>query len=371
MPWSTLLGSLLLILGALPALGRLPIPGDARNGQELFTTQGCIQCHSVKGEGGKTAPDLGRRTARDYTPSQMASLMWNHAPEMWSAMEAKGIARPQLTEQQAADLFAYFHSMRFFEQPGDAGRGKQVFRTKRCGDCHGISQALGTGAKPVAEWTSLADPILLAQQMWNHAAEMKEALAQKKIPWPHLTSQEFTDLLVYLQNLPETRGQRPEFSPASAETGEMLFDLKSCAGCHTGKLALQDRFVNRTVTDFAAAMWNHAPNMAETPPALRPEEMRRIVGYLWSLQLFDRPGSQGRGKTVYQAKQCGSCHDVAGTGAPSLVRREVQLDPLSVVSALWQHGPAMLREMRKKGIEWPRFTGTDMSDLLAYLNAGE
>ena len=34
---------------------------------------------------------------------------------------------------------------------------------------------------------------------------MKEAFAQRKLAWPTLTAQELTDMLVYLQNLPETR----------------------------------------------------------------------------------------------------------------------------------------------------------------------
>ena len=60
--------------------------GDARRGEQLFENEQCIRCHSVQGRGGRSAPDLGRRTDRDYTPTVMASLMWNHAPEMWATM---------------------------------------------------------------------------------------------------------------------------------------------------------------------------------------------------------------------------------------------------------------------------------------------
>ncbi len=353
-------------LAAGSAWGAIPIPGDARQGAEVFQKQGCIQCHSVGGQGGKLGPDLGRRIGRGYTPSLMASLMWNHAPEMWSAMEKAGIAKPELTAEQAADLFAYFYSARYFEQPGDAGRGKRVFESRRCGACHGLSTALEGGPKPVAEWVSLRDPLTLAAEMWNHAAQMKEAFAQRKIPWARLTSQELADLLVYLQNLPETRRASGEFAPASVETGEMLFRAKGCAGCHTGKNSLENRFPNRTMTDFAVAMWNHAPNMAPQPPALLPEEMRRIVGYLWSLQIFDHRGSPGRGKTVYVVKQCAVCHDDPASGAPKITGKK-ELNALSMVADLWKHGPAMHRQMAAKGLRWPRFQGREMADLLAYL----
>ena len=127
--------------GALVAWSALAagiVPGDARRGEQLFQSEQCVQCHSVNGRGGATAPDLAKRMDRDYTPTVMASLMWNHAPDMWAAMEKRGLARPALTPEQSADLFAYFVSARYFEKRGDAGRGKQAFAAKHCADCHGI-----------------------------------------------------------------------------------------------------------------------------------------------------------------------------------------------------------------------------------------
>jgi hypothetical protein len=38
-----------------------------------------------------------------------------------------------------------------------------------------------------------------------------------------------------------------------------------------------------------------------------------------------------------------------------------------MVSALWKHGPAMRGQMERKKIAWPKFTGSDMANLLAYL----
>jgi hypothetical protein len=39
-----------------------------------------------------------------------------------------------------------------------------------------------------------------------------------------------------------------------------------------------------------------------------------------------------------------------------------------MVAALWHHGPAMLQQMRSRGVAWPRFSAGDMSALIAYLN---
>src|ERR1700690_4054764 len=88
---------------AWSALGAGIIPGDARRGEQLFTSEQCIQCHSLKGKGGTLAPDLSRRVDRDYTPSVMASLMWNHAPDMWAAMKQQGIVKAELSTESAAD----------------------------------------------------------------------------------------------------------------------------------------------------------------------------------------------------------------------------------------------------------------------------
>src|SRR5579872_3030324 len=84
--------------------------GDASRGAALFNKLKCVACHTVRGQGGGTAPDLGQRTGGSYTPSLMAARMWDHAPEMWSAMKEQNVARPELTEQDASDLFAYFYA---------------------------------------------------------------------------------------------------------------------------------------------------------------------------------------------------------------------------------------------------------------------
>ena len=61
---------------------------------------------------------------------------------------------------------------------------------KRWAQCHGIGQALSAGIQPVAAWKSLADPIALAQQMWNHSAEMKPALDRMGIAYPRFSARE-------------------------------------------------------------------------------------------------------------------------------------------------------------------------------------
>ena len=344
-------------------------PGDARRGEQLFQTEQCVQCHSINGRGGTLAPDLARRIDRDYSPAVMASLMWNHAPDMWAAMTKQGIRKGQLSPESAADLFAYFVGARYFEKPGDAGRGKQIFAAKHCADCHGITSSKDPAAPPVAKWESLADPVVLAQQMWNHGPQMKAEFAKRKLARPSLTAQELTDMLVYLQNLPETRHLATNFLFPPSDSGATLFESKGCAGCHTGRLALESRLRNQTLTQIAADMWNHQPSMKNPPPTLSQEEMRQIIGYIWARQYFRGEGNAERGKKVFAEKSCASCHNDAASGAPKLAKGKDAYSDITMVSALWDHGPRMLELMKQRGVEWPRFTAQQMSDLIAYLNA--
>jgi mono/diheme cytochrome c family protein len=343
------------------------LPGDADRGKDVFRTQDCVVCHSINGEGGKSAPDLGQGVDRGFSPYVLVGLLWNHAPLMWAAMEGKGIAKPELSEQQAADLFVYFFAARYFEQPGDARRGERVFLTKRCVGCHGIASPLREGIQPVAAWQSLADPIALAQQMWNHSREMKPALDRMQVAYPRLSAQELADLLVYLRTTQPPR-HAGDFSLGPAESGENLFVLKGCAGCHKGALTLQARPTRYSLTDFAAAMWNHPSRTPHNPPPLTYEEMRRVVGYLVSTQFYEERGDLEKGKKVFARKHCGSCHDDPSSGAPARSAMVGRMTSFDMAAALWKHGPVMLDHTRLKKISWPQFSGSEMADLAAYLH---
>jgi len=351
------------------ALAAKIVPGDARRGEQLFKSEQCVLCHTFRGVGGVTAPDLSTRIGRDFTPAVMASLMWNHAPDMWAGMKKRGIVKAELSPESAADLFAWFVSARYFERPGDAARGKLAFTAKHCAQCHGIANSVAENAPPVAKWESLADPVVLAQQMWNHGARMREAFTAMRLARPRIAAQELTDMLVYLQNLPETRQLASNFTFPPSDSGEALFESKGCAGCHTGKMALEGLLRNQTLTDIAADMWNHQPSMKQPPPSLSQEEMRQIVGYIWARQYFLGNGNAERGSKVFAEKNCAACHNDPSSGAPKLAQGKDAYSDITLVAALWEHGPRMLDLMNQKKLAWPRFTAQQMSDLIAYLNS--
>ena len=337
------------------------IAADSARGAQLFESLSCVQCHSINGRGGTVGPDLGRRIDRNFTPASLAATMWNHAPAMWAAMRARNIRPGDLNEQAAADLFAYFYSARFFEKPGDAGRGKSLFTSKHCAECHRLT-----------DWQSIDQPMALVNALWNHAATMRQEFAAKKLKWPELTAQDLTDMLVYLRNLPSALSAPTRLEITAGTNGLVLFDSKGCAACHIGKIALTSRLKGKTLTDIAVAMWNHEPRMAATPAPLSPGDMREIVSYLWAAQFFEDAGNPAAGARVFAAKRCATCHNDASTAAPKLIGTGRPLNAANattIVSVLWHHGPQMLDQMKTKGIAWPRFEGSDMANLIAYLNS--
>jgi len=346
------------------ALSAASIPMDSLRGDKLFESQGCMQCHRLKGVGGTTAPDLSRVLDRAYAPADLASTLWNHAPTMWKAIQEKSLKVGDVDQQAAADLFASFYASRYFEMPGDAGRGKRLFTAKSCANCHGLTASPNPRAKPINQWQTIADPVALTGAMWNHSPAMWNELSKKQIPWPVLSSQDLTDLLVYLRNIsPAARAAAAMFKITEGENGEKLFESKGCIGCHKS----QQPASALTLTGVAASMWNHAAFLHLEPPRLDTTEMREVLSFYWAKQFFESTGDASKGRRLFTAKRCADCHSGAGPG-PVLWEKAGIWNGIAMVSALWRHGPSMLNQMNQEKIPWPVFRTGEMADLIAFIN---
>jgi cytochrome c2 len=352
---------LALLVSALSARAA-GFSADSTRGERLFQSLSCIQCHSVGGTGGTAAPDLGRIEDRGFTPASLAATMWNHAPTMWASMREHQIAAGELDQQAAQDLMAFFYAARFFEQPGDAGRGKRAFEREGCAGCHNL---------PVSQWQSLTDPIVLIDTMWNHRSLMLGAAASKGARFPVLSAQDLTDMLVYLRNLPGSRARTGLFQLETVGAGEAVFQSAGCAKCHQTVNALAQSVQGKTLTEIAVEMWNHAPRMAAAGAPAAPlsaGDMQALVSSFWAVKFFEGSGRPSSGSRVFASKNCAVCHNNASSGAPQLPIAGREFSGAAMVSVLWKHGPAMLDQMKTKGIAWPRFEGSQMADLIAYLN---
>jgi mono/diheme cytochrome c family protein len=294
--------------------------------------------------------------------------MWNHAPAMWTAIREREIRTGDLLDEQAArDLFAFFYAARYFESPGDAARGKRLFTERRCAHCHGVAAPVQPDVTPVTTWTGVTDPIALVDAMWKHGAVMRARLQAEHIPEPHLSGQELGDILVYIRNLPGRQRQPIHSVIAAPDDGEALLARDGCTECHAqGYASIADQVRGKSLTDLAAQMWNHGLSVT-TPERVQPD-MRAIISYFWVKHLFGERGQPERGRKIFESKGCASCHDNTAAGAPDLRRLPAGFSAATMVAALWRHGPRMLERMQGRGMRWPRFSRSEMENLISYLN---
>ena len=345
---------------------------DAKNGDAVLTREQCNECHTVNGQGmghepptGTSAVDLADRVTSAYRPAALASALWNHTPDMWTQMLARGDAPPSVTEAEWRDLFAYLYTLRFAEKPAQVGHGEKAFETNGCAGCHSLAPPAHGPGKPVSEWAPVNDPVSLVWQMWNHAATMKVTTNVADKPWPILTGQDLMDMTAWLQNVQDLPPDR-HFSLPEPASGKLAF-AENCQTCHTGPKALEATVNSQTFMDLGAGMWNHAPLMKLR--AIPESEMRSILAWVWELQYVGPKGRVANGEHVFESAGCLSCHRDPAGGAPMRPRTsKEEFTPFSMVALGWSDARQMHHEMVKKGMAWPKLSPDDMNDLVAYLN---
>ena len=180
-------------------------PGDPKDGKAQFSKKGCSLCHSTEEGSKKSGPSLGkdlkRKESFPKTITQVAGLMWNHAPQMWNDMKKKGIERPQLNAQEMADIIAYLFSLQYFDEQGNREKGEKVFKEKYCIKCHTVNGKGGLKGPDLKEWRKQVSPISMAQAMWNHGPSMLAEMKKMGLSWPKFVGKEIVDLMEYLKNI--------------------------------------------------------------------------------------------------------------------------------------------------------------------------
>ena len=179
------------------------LPADPRRGWAVFQQKGCIQCHAVGGEGGSAAPDLAAGRPLPSTFTQVAGRMWNHSPEMWQAMKAKGIQRPAFEGKEMADLFAFLYSVRYFDLGGSPLIGQQLFSERRCSHCHGPEGGGGEFAPDLHRGSEIRTQVTLAKALWSHGPRMYQRSQELGLGWPTLKESDLGHLLAFLNTPPE------------------------------------------------------------------------------------------------------------------------------------------------------------------------
>jgi mono/diheme cytochrome c family protein len=126
----------------------------------------------------------------------MAAAMWSHATRMWEAVDAAKIERPQITTEQAADLYAYLSGGSDRQNPvGDAARGQKVFEAKLCASCH---EQFDTGAPNLAAQAGQFSAFSMVSALWQHGRGMLSRMVAQNKQWQVLSAQEMADIIAYL-----------------------------------------------------------------------------------------------------------------------------------------------------------------------------
>jgi mono/diheme cytochrome c family protein len=174
--------------------------------------------------------------------------------------------------------------------------------------------------------------------------------------------------------------------PGRSAEGYRVFAEKRCVDCHTtgktsreGTINLGEREANKSLIDFAAAMWNKMPRMTEEMikrsvmfRQLRPDEMAHLVALLYSVRYFAQAGNPSHGVTLAASKGCLGCHGLYGErGKPaSDLTKAKEIDtPAGVLASLWNHSFIADSPAARERTSWPTFTGSEMADLVAYLRS--
>ncbi len=360
-----------------------PVSDRVMEGWRVFVQKQCIHCHAVWGLGGEVGPDLGRSGRRQTTGGQLAGIMWNHVPKMYSHMRRKRLEYPSLSREEMGDLFSFLLFVQHLDEPGDPVAGRLALNDKGCASCHSLGTGVDQVAPDLRRWADYINPIVWAQKMWEHAPVMEKAMEEADMAWPKLADDDLVDIIAYVRSV-GGREAKMYLEPGSAKNGARRFAERKCHTCHSPNAAGRDLAtvdLPQSLAALATRMWNHSPQMTRVMEAkgverspLSAQEMSDIIAYIISLRSRDRGGSPERGQAVFESKQCSQCHGDTGSEAgtaPGLQVLVASGSPVPLAHAMWNHGVTMMDRMSEAGTTWPMFQPAEIVDLIAYLKSLE
>jgi mono/diheme cytochrome c family protein len=224
----------------------------------------------------------------------------------------------------------------------------------------------------------------LVAEMWNHSPGMWERMEAQGVTPPQLDAEDVADLFAFLY---VSRYTDPQ---GDAEKGRKLFEDRGCVRCHDpgaeGTRIGPDLSTTGADTPLAWAqtMWNHAPAMEARMksmglkwPQFNGREMNDLLAYVRSISSGSRSEYQllaadpEHGAVVFREKGCGTCHGLGeehrGPGPNLGAGSTTGATLVQFAGEIWNHSPAMWREMQTRGTQRPAFEGNEMADLVAFL----
>ena len=265
--------------------------------------------------------------------------------------------------------------------------GWNVYSEKGCGRCHAVRGVGGSGGPDLGRIPGSTSFFDIGAAMWNHLPRMGARMRATNTERPRLTALEASNVIAFIYT-----AQYFDES-GDAKRGEGLFTSKACVTCHrvggrggaTGPALDPLKRMNSPVL-VAAAMWNHAPRMAEefsragiARPGLSGKDLLDVIAYIQAAGETTSgdtqqvvPGTPERGRALFMEKKCASCHAVGGKGpriGPDLGRAGHHVSLTEFAARMWNHAPAMTAKMREMKLEVPTLSGQEMADIVAHLFA--
>lgn len=268
---------------------------------------------------------------------------------------------------------------------GDPGAGRRMFVERGCVRCHAIwgnGGALGPDFATLGAAHSMQQ---LAGLFWNHTPRMIETVRRRGFQWPTLTETELANVLSYLYYV------KLFDEPGDPVLGERWFREKRCVQCHrVGDIGarigpLLDGYARYVAPIMLAeGMWNHGPAMqgrqrasGVPTPTFEGREMADLQAFIRRASALEgrrvvllEPPRPERGLRLFTAKGCARCHGSAGRGTengPDLRAATLRMRVSEIAGVLWNHAFEMSARMRERGFGFPRFNGTEMADVIAFL----
>lgn len=372
-----LLAAASLAAGPPPARDTGLSSASPLRGKTVLEAKKCVTCHSVWGVGGKLGPDLATSGA-DQTFQQMASMFWNHTPRMVELLNQRGMEWPTLSEQEMADAISFIYYLKLLDRPGDAGRGRGLFREKRCAECHSVGRDHGRLA--LDRFGAFVSPVPLAQAMWNAGGAMRGAQEKRGIATPLFSGRDMADLQAFLRT--EGKAGAAYLPLPDLAAGEALFRSKGCAGCHDGGRSGPDLArepLRKSISEICGILWNHSFAMRArmaargfAPADLGRSELADILAYIYFLHFSRDRGDAVAGAKVFHGKGCSNCHATGGGESkrgPDFASRERRYTMLALATSMWNHAPIMHEAMESEVMRWIKLDPDDMQHLSKYLES--
>lgn len=268
---------------------------------------------------------------------------------------------------------------------GDPASGSQLFLERGCVRCHSIwgnGGTLGPDFALVGAGRSLQQ---LAGVFWNHTPRMIETVRNRGVDWPTFTETELADIISYVYYV------KLFDEPGDPDLGERWFAEKRCEQCHMlggngGRIGPPLDNYARYIAPITLAqgMWNHGPVMQAQQssrgvpvPTYVGDEIADMQAYIRQVSrvrgrdvVLLQPPNPNTGQRLFNASGCPQCHGNNGRGTaygPDLRAATQQLRVSEIAGELLNHSSRMAAAMQARGVAFPRFQGTEMADVIAFL----